>query len=316
MGPIFLIAIAAAAASALLAAGAATGAMLAVPLFYLAPLPVMIVGVAFSPLAALIAAIAAAVGLGLAFSGTFLIAYVVVIGAPAFALAYAALLAQPEPGAPERLAWFPVGQLVLLAAAAATLGVWVALLTMATDYESYRTAIGAALKILLDSPEGPASPHDQEAAATLVAHVLPPMAGLTTMVSQLGCLYLAGRAARISQRLARPWPDLGALHLPRITGFALAAALVLTLPGGMIGLLASVAAATLLLAYALIGFAVVHTITLGHGARPLILAGLWLTAVVLGWPVLAMALLGFADALFDFRSRIGSGQAPPAANDR
>ena len=96
MGLTLLIAIAAAAASALLAAGVAAGSVLAVPLFYLAPLPVMIAGVAFSPIAAGLAVVFASIGLGVMFGGTFLMAYAVGMGAPAFALAYAALLAQQD----------------------------------------------------------------------------------------------------------------------------------------------------------------------------------------------------------------------------
>jgi len=316
MGSIVVIALAAAAASALLAAGVAAGSVLAVPLFYLAPLPVMLAGIAFSPIAALIAAVLASVGLGLVFSGTFLITYAVGMGAPAFALSYAALLARPDPDAPERLAWFPVGNLLVLSAGFSSFAVWMALFAMASDYETYRAAVTTAFEALVGAEHGaaPASPHDPQAMAELIAHVLPPMAALLTMVSQLGCLYLAGRAARISDRLRRPWPVLAAVRLPRITGFLLAGALLLTLPGGMLGLAASAVGATLILAYALTGFAVVHAITRGSNARFLILSGLWLTALVLGWPVLVMAVLGFADALFDFRSRIGTGQAPPAAD--
>jgi len=117
MGQVLLIALAAAAASALLAAGVAAGSVLAVPLFYLAPLPVMIAGLAFSPIAAGLAVVFAGIGLGLMFGGTFLVAYVVGMGGPAFALAYAALLARPDAEGRDGLVWFPVGSLVLLAAA-------------------------------------------------------------------------------------------------------------------------------------------------------------------------------------------------------
>lgn len=315
MGPILLIAIAAAAASALLAAGVAAGSVLAVPLFYLAPLPVMIAGIAFSPIAAGLSVVLASVGLGLMFGGAFLLAYAVGIGAPAFALAYAAMLARSEEADPEQLAWFPVGRLVLLAAAFATVGVWVAVLSMATDYESYKAAVTVVFDAMVGVPAG--SPGDDaESLGTFMAHVLPPMAGLITMVSQLFCLYLAGRAARISDRLARPWPQISGLHLPRIAGFALAVAMVVTLLPGMLGLAGSVAAATLVLGFALQGFAVVHAITVGSGSRFLVLAGVWLTTLVLGWPVLAMAVLGFTDAIFDFRSRLADGLPPPATGGR
>lgn len=314
---LLLTGVAAGLASALLAAGAAAGSALAVPLFYLSPLPVMIAGLAFSPLSALVALAVGAAGLGLGFGGTLLLTYMVSLGGPAFALSYAAMLARADPAGRDGLVWFPVGGLVLLSAAVSTLAVIIALFTVAGDYESYRKAVIAAFETLLSGQVLPgAEPTDPAAVGAIVARLLPGMAAVMSMVSQLVCLYLAARAARISGRLRRPWPTLSAVRLPPVTSLVLAVAIALSMAGAMVGLSASAAAATLVCAYALAGFAVVHAVTIGHSARFLILAGLWLTTAVLGWPVIAMAMLGFVDAMFDFRSRMGSGQSPPAANDR
>lgn len=318
MGLWIVIAIAAGAASALLAAGVAAGSLLAVPLFYLAPLPVMIAGIAFSPWAALGAMLIATVSLGVVFGRTFVIAYALGMGGPAFGLSYAALLARENKAARDGLQWFPVGTLILMAAGFATLAVTVALFTMASDYEAYKSAIIAAFEALVTGDGGPAPASGAADAATtgaLVAHVLPPMAGVLSMVSQLACLYLAGRAARVSGRLQRPWPDLSTFRLPPVTSVLLPAALILSLMPSLIGLAASVAAATLVLAYALAGFALVHALTRGHSARFLVLSGMWFTCLVLGWPIIAMAVLGFVDAMFDLRTRLASAQGPPAAND-
>ena len=314
---LLLTGVAAGLASALLAAGAAAGSALAVPLFYLSPLPVMIAGIAFSPLAAFVAVMVGGAGLGLGFGGTFLLTYMVSLGGPAFALSYAAMLARPDSAGRDGLVWFPVGGLVLLSAAVSTLAVIIALFAVAGDYESYRRAVIAAFEALLSGQVLPgAQPTDPAAVGAIVARLLPGMAAVMSMVSQLVCLYLAARAALISGRLRRPWPNLSAVRLPPATSLVLAVAIALSMAGAMVGLSASAAAATLVCAYALAGFAVVHAVTIGHSARFLILAGLWLTTAMLGWPVIAMAVLGFVDAMFDFRSRMGSGQSPPAANDR
>ncbi|MFG1190625.1 DUF2232 domain-containing protein [Xanthobacter autotrophicus] len=314
---LLLTGVAAGLASALLAAGAAAGSALAVPLFYLSPLPVMIAGIAFSPLAAFVAVMVGGAGLGLGFGGTFLLTYMVSLGGPAFALSYAAMLARPDSAGRDGLVWFPVGGLVLLSAAVSTLAVIIALFAVAGDYESYRRAVIAAFEALLSGQVLPgAQPTDPAAVGAIVARLLPGMAAVMSMVSQLVCLYLAARAALISGRLRRPWPTLSAFRLPPVTSLVLAVAIALSMAGAMVGLSASAAAATLVCAYALAGFAVVHSVTIGHSARFLILGALWLTTAVLGWPVLAMAVLGFVDAMFDFRSRMGTGQSPPAANDR
>ena len=48
--------------------------------------------------------------------------------------------------------------------------------------------------------------------------------------------------------------------------------------------------ASLLLAYALLGFAVLHAITTGIGGRGFMLTGLYLTVGLFGWPIVLMAL--------------------------
>lgn len=319
MGRLIVIAIVGGAASALLAAGVAAGSLMAVPLFYLAPLPVMIAGIAFSPWAALGAALVAAGSLGVVFGRALLIAYAMGMGGPAFGLSYAALLAREETAARGGVLWFPVGGLIAMAAGFATLAVVVALFSMASSFEAYEAIVISAFEALLaaQGPQAPLTGESEPAAVgALLARLLPPMAGVLSMVSQLACLYLAGKAALVSQRLARPWPDLAAFRLPGAMPFALAAAFGLSLAPALVGLAASVAAATLTLAYALAGFALVHALTRGHRARFLVLSGVWVTSLVLGWPLLAMAVLGFVDALFDLRARLATAQGPPAANDR
>ncbi len=313
---VLLVAIAAGVASALLAAGVAAGSMVAVPLFYLAPMPVLVAGIAFSSTAALLAFLVAAIGLGWNFGSTFLMAYVVGIGGPAFGLAYAALLARPEAAGRNGLLWFPVGGLVLLTALFATISVCVAVLTMASDYETYKATIINLVDAMASSRPHLPPEQDTVRMAELVAQVLPPMAAAASMGSLLVCLYLSGRAALASGNLARPWPSLASLRLPSKTLPALAVAAGLSLFPGMMGLLSSVALATLVLAYALAGFSVLHAVTMGMGARFLILAIAWTSTLLLGWPGILVAMLGCADAMLDLRSRFTTGRRPPPANDR
>lgn len=312
----FLVAIAAGVASALLAAGVAAGSIVAVPLFYLAPLPVMITGMAFSPVAAFVAVLVASVGLWWNFGGTFLLAYVLGMGGPALGLAYAALLARAEPAGRDGLLWFPVGGLVLLAALFATIIVCVAVLIMAPDYETYRATVINMVDAMTASQTRLPPEQDTVRMAELVAQVLPSMAAAASMGSLLVCMYLAGRATLVSGRLARPWPSLSAVRLPVKTLPALAVSAVLSLLPGMLGLLSSVALATLVIAYALAGFSALHAMTMGMGARFLILAGAWTATLLLGWPGVIMAMLGCVDAVMDLRSRFRAGRQPPPANDR
>ena len=65
------------------------------------------------------------------------------------------------------------------------------------------------------------------------------------------------------------------------------------------------------MAYALVGFAVLHTLTLALKNRALWLSCTYAIVVVFSWPVLAMAALGLADAVFGFRQRYLQGRPPP-----
>ena len=74
---IVLIAIAAGCASALMFASIISGALISVPLFYLAPLPLMVAALGWGPLSATIGGIAAACGLGVIFGLPYCIAFAV-----------------------------------------------------------------------------------------------------------------------------------------------------------------------------------------------------------------------------------------------
>src|SRR5215467_8252254 len=101
-----LVGIAAGLASALVFASVASGSVLSIPLFYLAPLPVLIAAMGWGHASGLIAAALAALGLGIAFGGMLSVVYVVGVGLPAWWLGYLALLARPVAnGSPEHLEW-------------------------------------------------------------------------------------------------------------------------------------------------------------------------------------------------------------------
>src|ERR1700734_4567061 len=95
MMTIVLIALAAGCASALMFASIVSGALIALLLFYLAPLPLMVAALGWGPLAAAIGGIAAAVGLGAIFGLPYCLAFVVTVALPAWWLRHLALLRRP-----------------------------------------------------------------------------------------------------------------------------------------------------------------------------------------------------------------------------
>jgi hypothetical protein len=75
---------------------------------------------------------------------------------------------------------------------------------------------------------------------------------------------------------------------------------------------AQIATAALTIAYALAGFAVLHTLTVALKNRSFWLGCSYLIVALFSWPVLVMAALGLADAVFGLRKRYLQGRSPPS----
>ena len=93
---------------------------------------------------------------------------------------------------------------------------------------------------------------------------------------------------------------------------ALAIAIALSFVGSLVGIIAGVFSASLLMAYGVLGFAVLHALTRGMASRIFLLGGVYMAVLVLGWPVLALCLLGLIEATIDLRARISPTRGPPA----
>src|SRR5689334_20198493 len=142
MTQIALVGIGAGAAAALMFASVASGSLLSIFLFYVAPLPIMIAALGWSHWAAMIAALGAATTLATVFGGMFFLAFMIGTGIPAWWLGYLTMLARPgaNVGANEgSLEWYPPGRLVLWCAVLATIVISIGVLTFGTDLDTFRT---------------------------------------------------------------------------------------------------------------------------------------------------------------------------------
>jgi hypothetical protein len=317
MMQIALIGIGAGAAAALLFASIASGSLLSIVLFYLAPLPIMIAVLGWTHWAGAIAALGAALTLALVFGGVFCLAFLVGAGLPAWWLSYLAMMARPAmAGGPQpNLEWYPPGRLVLWAAALAAMVVTVAILNFGVDLDSYRTGLSAALDRMVQIQNDNNSVQPKGARNSLLDFLviaIPPAAAVLTTITHVLNLWLAGRIVKFSGLLRRPWPDLSTMVFPQLASGALALALAVSFVGGIVSVVAGAAGAALVMAYAVLGFAVLHTITRGINARPFLLGGVYAAVVVFGWPVLALGLLGLAETAFGLRARFARKRGPPA----
>ncbi len=290
MMQIVLIGLGAGAAGALLFASVASGSPAAVILFYLAPLPILIASLGWSHWAGLVAAGFAAAVVGY-LSGSFFVS-VFAIAFGAWWLGYLSLLARPVAnGGGGNVEWYPVGRLVLWAAIIGTLIVVAAMPTFGTDQESLQGGLRKIYERILRDPS----------VIDMLVVVVPPAAAMFSTLTNVLNLYLAARIVKVSGRLTRPWPELAAMTLPTSAIALLAAAIGGLLLPDLAGIVSGVLAASLLMAFSLLGFAVLHNITRGMDGRVLVLAGTYAATLVIFWPLLAMAILGLADTAFDIR---------------
>jgi hypothetical protein len=301
MVQIVLVGLAAGAAAALLFASVVSGSIVAIVLFYLAPLPILIAALGFSHLAGLLAALSATAAIAI-LSGVFIIA-VPVIAFGAWWLGYLALLARPSAdGGGTGLEWYPIGRLVLWAAVIGTLVVVAAIPNFGTDQESLQATLRKTYERILRDPS----------VVDMLVVVVPLAAAVFSTITNLLNLWLAARVVKISGRLQRPWPDLAALRLPASAAGLLAAAIMGAFLPDLVGIVSGAFAASLLLVFAILGFAVLHAITRGMGSRVVVLTGAYAAALVLGWPVLAMSVLGLTEAAFGIRGRVARKRGPPS----
>jgi hypothetical protein len=321
MMQIGLIGIGAGAAAALLFASVTSGVWLSIPLFYLAPLPIMIAGLGWSHWAAVTAAMTGALALATPFGPIFFFTFLAGAGVPAAWLCYLAMLARPSGnGGEPALEWYPPGRLVIWAAVLAALVVVVAIPNFGTDADSFhaglRNGLTHVLRVETETPADatPVVPgvSNTSRLVDFLVIAIPPAAAVLATITNVLNLWLAGTIVKFSGLLKRPWPLLSSLTFPKLVAAALALTIIVSFIGGLIGIIAGVLSASLLMAYGILGFAVLHAITQGMDARVFLLGGVYAAVLVFGWPVLALCALGLIEAATDLRARIARKRGPPA----
>jgi len=313
-----LVGLGAGTCSALLLASWLSGSAIALVLVFLAPLPIMIATIGWSHWAGFTAAVIGALASGLAFEPSDFLSVAYGVGLPAWWLGYLALLARPGPPAGE-LEWYPPGRLVLWCAIVCALVTMLELLQLAGEApvtDALRAAFQKVLRAQMHIPDGEPltmpGVDDPNRLIDILVIVFPAMAAALATLVELINIGLAARIVAVSGRLRRPWPDLSAMRLPAVTPAAFAAALAASFLPGIAGTAAAVTAGCLLIAYAALGFAVLHGITRHLQSRALVLAGVYALVAVLWWPLLLMTLLGLVDTAFDLRARVAATRGPPA----
>lgn len=279
-------------------------------LAYLAPLPLLMVGLGLGPAAALVAALTGVVGVGLVGGITSAGVYGGMHAFPSWLLVRQALTrpsGQDEPGA----GWYPVGSVLCwLAVVGATIAV-------ATVWAGRGEAgIEEAVKTVLETALSIAAPTLGEAdRQTFASYLAPTFIGMTavtwllmmTINSVLGQALLTQRGWAL-----RPTPRWSELTLPDWMSWLLVgAAAVAVFGSGDVEYLALNLVIIFAAPFFFLGLAVVHTLVRPLPARGFVLAAFYVALVLfLLFVGVAVAGLGVIEQWVGLRSRFA--KAGPA----
>lgn len=300
-----ILAIAAACGSALMFVSVTSGTFISLPLFYLAPLPLMIAALGWGAASATLGAAVAAGALAVVLDLPHAFAYLVIVGVPSIVLGHLALLARGDADDADVLAWYPPGRILFWMAIVAFAIIMIALLTIGFDADAILTALRKALTQMLGDSKTQAGT-DLVPLIDALAQATPAATGIVAMLTLIVNFWLAGRIVQMSGRLRRPWPDLRGIAMPRTATFVFVAALILAFTGGLVGLFAQVMAATLAIGFAIAGLSAMHAVSLAWQGRALWLVVTYAIVLMFGWPAVAMSAIGIADSLFDLRARFAA----------
>lgn len=316
MMQIALVGVGAGFAASLLFISPLGGTMLALPLFILSALPVAIAGLAWSGLAAAIAAAGAAATIAVAISAPSGVIYLALFGAPAAWACRLAGLSRTDEATGDT-EWYPVGRILLHAAAATAIGLIVVGFIIGYDPEVFTAEITAALVDWLSqapSPDGSPAPTAAELGPFVRFNVvaMPFTTAALLVIILVFNLWLAARIAESSGRLARPRDRLWTAVLPNEALVIFAVAAVAAFIPGVAGYAAGAVAGAFGGALALIGLAVLHATTMGNTVRLLILVAVYVVLVFFGGlPLILLAILGIVEAFLHLRARRLGGAPPP-----
>ena len=320
MMQLVLIGIGAGIASALLFASIISGSTLAFALANFAQLPIMIAAIGWTHLVGLAAVFVAATVLAATLGGTIALAFVISIALPAWWIGYLSLLGRPSADG-TNVEWYPVGRIVVWIAIAAAAVVALTTLRYGLDLTQLQAGLRREMELgvrfltrtPLDAPLQVPQIKEPERLIDALVLVVPPLKTAALTLTITLNLWLAALIARASGRLKRPWPQIAQMTFPPFAPFLLAAAVAASFMPDLIGYIGGLFSASLLVVYALLGFATIHAITVGAAARGFMLTGVYLTVFLFIWPIVLMAVIGLLETVVALRARVAARRGPPAA---
>jgi hypothetical protein len=270
-------------------------------LAYFVQLPLLLAGLSLGLAGSVVAAAAAILVCGLIAGVVAAAMFALVQALPALVVVRQALLSRPQDG---RLEWYPPGLVLGQLTALAVLGITVAFILLLGRPGGLE---GMLAEFLSSALAGLGAPEVAVTAGPELERWMFLFPGLMAASWLVMVTVNAVLAQLLLVRLGinrRPSPQLRALELPRWLWPALGAALLLAVLGaGGFGFLGRALLIVLAVPYILLGLAVVHAFARRVTHRRLALTLFYGTVMLLGWPLMAVLLLGLVEDWAHVRQR-------------
>lgn len=308
-----LLAIAAAALSAICYLAVGTGSPIAIFVAYLSQMPLYAVALGLGASAAGTAVVAGAIlvalaGGGLAAGGLFAISNAV----PVMIIAYLALRQQPGPdGNPI---WYPPGYILGWLATAGTIMLAIVILYMESTGVGVEARARAFFEPIFEQffkqfEQGTTDQAQIDAAITSIARFLPAAATTSWLLMTIVNALLAQMLLVRTGRNLRPSGRFDDLEVQNWIPLAMIVLLLLAFLGGTLGSIGRNGILVMALPFFFVGLAVIHALSRRWSGRGFILFGVYfLLLVMTGWIATLVMILGLADRWISLRQRFA---APP-----
>lgn len=312
MGQVVIIAALAGFASALLSGMLFPGSLSFAFLFFVAPLPLFLVGFGWHPLAAALAGLIGAIFVDFAIGDRGAIAFASVMLVPAYAMTAAALRAFSDPDREFRRDGIIIGQIALSALFYVGLAIVATAIWFEPNYATFmarlKTVVTEGVKMM--GTQGGPNLQDPALLARfvdLMTAIMLPMSGMLFFMALVLSGALGSIIAARGRLLAYPKPPFPLFRLPGGSLLLFTASLLVAMWDGYVGVFAEIIALGIALLLMLQGLSFLHFRLRDHAAKTPLLSAAWASILFFGLPALLFIGAGIADHLLDLRNRKSAG---------
>jgi hypothetical protein len=269
-------------------------------LAYFVQLPLLFVGFSMGLAASLLAAAGGVVVCGLIAGAVAAAMFALVQAAPALMVIRQALLSRQQDG---RIEWYPPGLVLAQLTALAAGAIALAFFLLLGQPDGLRGVVGEFLSSSLAGLGAAEMAIEDGPVLERWLFLFPGLMAASWLVMVVLNAVLAQAIAVRIGRNRRPTPQLSEVELPGWLWPAMAVAALLAVLGEGPGFLGRSLLIVLVVPYVFLGLAVIHAAARRFSHRRLALGVFYGAMMLLGWPILAVLLLGFIEDWAHVRQR-------------